>query len=75
MFGGNKEFSAGVRKPPGRGKAGSFSDEDDLPNLVEKELEYLKTDKPQRAGFTTVDTPTRPAIRRTMRNSLGRADG
>ena len=49
-----------------------FFEDLELPDLVKKELQELETVKHQRAGFTTAGTPTRLAIRRTMRNSLGR---
>jgi uncharacterized sporulation protein YeaH/YhbH (DUF444 family) len=49
-----------------------FFEDLELPDLVKKVLQELDTDKPKRAGFTTAGTPTRLAIRRTMRNSLGR---
>ncbi|MEX2495379.1 MAG: YeaH/YhbH family protein [Woeseia sp.] len=49
-----------------------FFEDLELPDLVKKDLQELHATKPQRAGFTTAGTPTRLAIRRTMRNSLGR---
>ncbi len=49
-----------------------FFEDLELPDLVKKELQELETVKQRRAGFTTAGTPTRLAIRRTMRNSLGR---
>lgn len=49
-----------------------FFEDLELPDLVKKDLQEMQATKPQRAGFTTAGTPTRLAIRRTMRNSLGR---
>lgn len=49
-----------------------FFEDLELPDLVKKELQELEAAKPKRAGFATAGTPTRLAIRRTMRNSLGR---
>jgi uncharacterized sporulation protein YeaH/YhbH (DUF444 family) len=49
-----------------------FFEDLELPDLIKKELQEMETAKPKRAGFTTAGTPTRLAIRRTMRNSLGR---
>ena len=49
-----------------------FFEDLELPDLIKKDLQELQVTKPQRAGFTTAGTPTRLAIRRTMRNSLGR---
>lgn len=49
-----------------------FFEDLELPDLIKKDLQELHATKPQRAGFTTAGTPTRLAIRRTMRNSLGR---
>ena len=49
-----------------------FFEDLELPDLVKKELQDLEATRLQRAGFTTAGTPTRLAIRRTMRNSLGR---
>jgi len=49
-----------------------FFEDLELPDLVKKDLQEMLATKPQRAGFTTAGTPTRLAIRRTMRNALGR---
>jgi uncharacterized protein len=49
-----------------------FFEDLELPDLIKKELQELEATKLQRAGYTTAGTPTRLAIRRTMRNSLGR---